>query len=355
MRISATDLLRDAERNARLVKLNHVKASQPGIVRLGKAPRFRYAKGGKPVRDEITLARIRSLAIPPAWTGVWICADAQGHLQATGFDVKGRKQYRYHPHWTQARGQVKFDHVLELAQRLPVLRAQLHQHLSLPGLPEEKVLAAVVRVMEHTHIRIGQESYARANGSYGLSTLKDRHLQRKGGGLRFVFRGKTGIAHDIALGSPRLSRIVQRCKALPGQDLFQYIDAEGRPRPITSGQVNAYIQRVTNAPFTSKDIRTWKGTVLAFQALAGVPAPTSASEGQRVVNEALDSVARGLGNTRSVCRKHYVHPRVLEAFLNGDLVGATQGLRARQRMDRNERGVLDLLRARARAPLKRAA
>jgi DNA topoisomerase-1 len=354
-RTSPTDLLHDPARSARLVQLHHVQASQPGIARLGRAPRFRYVKGGRPVRHKGTLDRIRALAIPPAWTHVWICADPQGHLQATGYDVKGRKQYRYHTNWSQARGQVKFDHVLELAGRLPALRAQLHSDLSLPGLPEAKVLAAVVRVMEHTRIRIGQESYARENGSYGLSTLKDRHLHGTGSGMRFVFRGKTGIAHDIPLGSPRLARIVQRCKALPGQDLFQYLDAEGRPHPITSGQVNAYIQRIANAPFSSKDIRTWKGTVLAFEALAGVPAPVTATEGQRKVNEALDSVARELGNTRSVCRKHYVHPRVLEAFLSGDLVDAVEGVRAGQRMDRHERGVLSLLRGRSRTALKRAA
>ncbi len=348
-RVNPTELLRDAPRSARLVQLHHVRASRPGILRLGRAPRFRYVKGGKPVRHKGDLARIRALAIPPAWTDVWICADPQGHLQATGRDAKGRKQYRYHKDWTQARGAVKFDHVLDFAHRLPALRAQLHRDLSLPGLPEDKVLATVVRVMEHTRIRIGQESYARENGSYGLSTLKDRHLQGKGSGVRFVFRGKTGIAHNIPLGSPRLARIVQRCKALPGQDLFQYLDDEGRPHPITSGQVNAYIQRVTNAPFTSKDIRTWKGTVLAFEALAGSLAPGSATEGQRMVNEALDSVARQLGNTRSVCRKHYVHPRVLESFLSGDLTDALGGVRARLRMDRNERGVLVLLRGRSRA------
>lgn len=355
LHLSSTELLRDGALSARLVHLHHVQGSQPGITRLGQASRFHYVKAGRPVRDKPTLARIRMLAVPPAWTKVWVCADPQGHLQASGFDVKGRKQYRYHKSWSKARGEVKFDHVLEFADRLPTLRAQLHSHLSLPGLPEEKVLAAVVRTMELTRIRIGGESYARANGSYGLSTLKDRHLQGKGNDLRFVFRGKTGIAHNIPLGSPRLARIVQRCKALPGQDLFQYLDDQGSPHPVTSGQVNAYIQRITSASFTTKDIRTWKGTVLAFEALAGIPAPTSAAEGQRKLNEALDSVAKGLGNTRAVCRKHYVHPRVLEAFLSGELVNALEGVRARQRMDRHERGILGLLRVRSRAATKRAA
>lgn len=354
-RVSPSDLLLDAARSARMVQLRYVQASRPGITRRGRSPHFRYVKGGKPVRDRATLARIRALAIPPAWTKVWICSDPKGHLQATGHDLKGRKQYRYHASWSQARGMVKFDHVLDLAARLPALRARLHHDLSLPGLPEEKVLAAVVRVMEHTRIRIGQESYARENGSYGLSTLKDRHLHGTGSALRFVFKGKTGIAHDIPLGSPRLARIVQRCKALPGQDLFQYLDDEGRPHPITSGQVNAYIQQITDASFTTKDIRTWKGTVFAFEELCGVPAPNSAAEGQRLVNEALDKVANGLGNTRSVCRKHYVHPRVLDAFLKGELVDAMNGVRGHQRLDRYERGLIGLLRGTARSVLPRAA
>jgi DNA topoisomerase-1 len=354
-RKNPTKLLHDAPRSARLVQLNHVQATQPGIKRLGRAPRFRYTKAGKPVRDKGTLARIRALAIPPAWTDVWICADPMGHLQATGHDVKGRKQYRYHALWTKARGQVKFDHVLELAARLPALRTQLHQDLSLPGLPEEKVLATVVRIMEHTRIRIGQKSYAKENGSFGLSTLKDRHLQGAGSRMRFVFRGKTGIAHDIQLGSPRLARIVQRCKALPGQELFQYLDDDGRPHPITSGKVNAYIQRATDAPFSTKDIRTWKGTVYAFELLTAEPVPSTATEGVRQVNAALDSVAESLGNTRSVCRKHYVHPRVLEAFVNGELVDAMSGVRAGQHMDRYERALLGVLRGRVRSTRKRAA
>ncbi|MGV3636145.1 MAG: DNA topoisomerase IB [Flavobacteriales bacterium] len=350
-----TALLRDAPRSARLVRLHYVKASQPGIMRTGKAPHFRYTKAGRPVRDKATLARIRSLAIPPAWTHVWICGDPQGHLQATGYDVRGRKQYRYHPVWTAARGEVKFGHVLEFAERLPALRARLHRDLSLPGLPVEKVLATVVRIMEHTRIRIGQKCYAEENGSFGLSTLKDRHIRGTGQHMRFVFRGKTGIAHDIPLSSRRLARIVQRCKALPGQELFQYLDGAGHPRPITSGQVNAYIQRATDALFSTKDIRTWKGTVHAFEILAESPPPASAAEGQRLVNAALDSVAKRLGNTRSVCRKHYVHPRVLEAFLQGELEDAVSGVRAAQHVDRYERALLGLLRGRTRSRVERAA
>lgn len=323
--------------------LRYVRTTASGIHRARHGRSFRYTKAGRPVRDPDTLDRIARLAIPPAWTDVWICADPRGHLQATGTDAKGRRQYRYHAEWSARRNRDKFGHVLRFGAQLPRMRDRLEHDLALRGLPQEKVLATVVAVMDATHIRIGQAAYTEANGSFGLSTMRDRHVQRDGTAVRFVFTGKTGIRRNVRLGSRKLVRLVLRCKELEGQDLFQYIDAEGEQKPVHSGMVNDYIRSISDGDFTCKDLRTWKGTTHAAKALLDMPVPASAAEGQRVVNTALDQVAGHLGNTRAVCRKYYVHPGIVDRYLDGRLHELAAGLRATKRMDREERLVLRAL------------
>ncbi len=274
---------------------------------------------------------------------MWICPNPDGHLQATGYDVKGRKQYRYHAEWSALRSQTKFVHALSFGAQLPAMRKRLEHDLRLPGLPPEKVMAAVVSIMDHTHIRIGQDAYAKANGSFGLSTLKDHHVKRDGACLRFVFVGKTGIRHNIRLGCSRLARLVMRCKELPGQDLFQYLDENGTPHPIDSGMVNAYIASITGGQFTSKNIRTWKGTVHCVRALLAEGRGDTVTERRMRINRALDEVAAALGNTRAVCRKYYVHPRILEAYETEELESWTGSVRAGRSMTMEERLVLRLL------------
>lgn len=325
------------------VTLRYVRSTASGIHRVRHGKSFRYTKAGKPVRDRDTLDRIGRLVIPPAWKDVWICADPRGHLQATGTDAKGRRQYRYHAEWSARRNRDKFGHVLRFGAQLPRMRDHLGRHLELPGLPQEKVLATVVAVMDATQIRIGQAAYTAANGSFGLSTMRDRHVRRDGAGVRFVFTGKTGIRRDVRLDSRKLVRLVLRCKELEGQDLFQYIDAGGEQKPIHSGMVNDYIRSISDADFTCKDLRTWRGTVHAARAFLDMPLPASAAEGQRAVNTALDQVADQLGNTRAVCRKYYVHPGIVDSYLDGRLHELAVGIRATKRMDREERLVLRAL------------
>lgn len=328
---------------AKAAHLHYIPNGKPGISRLGKPGSFRYMLEGDRVRDPSALERIRLLAIPPAWSNVWICKDPNGHLQATGYDVKGRKQYRYHAKWSALRSSTKFKHALEFGSQLATMRKQLSRHLDLPGLPLEKVLAAVVSVMEHTQIRIGQDGYVKANGTFGLSTMKDRHVRTEGKCVRFVFKGKEGIHHDIRLGCSRLSRLVMRCKELPGQDLFQYMDDEGHPHPIDSGMVNDYIRTITNGDFTSKDIRTWKGTVHGTRALLTKEHAGTVTERTRIINAALDDVASHLGNTRTVCRKYYVHPAVIKAYEDDSLRAMAKGVRSTHRVSLEERVVLNLL------------
>ncbi|HEY0976974.1 MAG TPA: DNA topoisomerase IB [Flavobacteriales bacterium] len=330
---------------ARAAGLRYTVSKDLDILREGPPDAFRYRKDGKAVKDRNTLERIRALAIPPAWTDVRICGAANGHLQATGYDVKGRKQYRYHPDWSAERSRSKFIHTLAFGEQLGSMRRKVEQHLTLPGLPAEKVLATVVAVMDKTQIRMGNDAYAKENGSFGLSTMKDRHVKKGAGGLRFVFKGKTGIAHDIRLGSSRLSRLVMRCRELPGQDLFQYLDEHGVPQPIDSGMVNDYIRSITGGDFTSKDIRTWKGTVHCAKALLGQAIVKTETARKQVINSALDQVAKQLGNTRTVCRKYYVHPEVLDAYGTDRLENAAKAIRAAGGLSPEERMVIRLLRS----------
>ena len=288
---------------------------------MGKGFRYLGTDGGV-IRDREALGRVKSLAIPPAWRAVWICPDPQGHLQATGRDAKGRKQYRYHPCWRQVRDETKYDRIIAFAQALPHIRARTEQDLDRPGLPREKVLAAVVQLLESTLIRVGNAEYTQKNGSFGLTTLRDKHVRISGASLRFQFRGKSGIKHAVDLTDRRLARIVKRSQDLPGYELFQYVDDTGERHDIGSMDVNAYLREISDGDFTTQDFRTWAGTVLAAQALQEFEAFDSKTQAKRNVMRAIESVAKRLGNTKTVCRKCYIHPEVLEAYLDGTLIQA---------------------------------
>jgi DNA topoisomerase-1 len=304
---------------ARAEGLRYVTDREPGIRRIKSGRGFKYVHpDGRVVKDEAHLKRIRSLAIPPAYKEVWICLSAQGHLQATGKDARGRKQYRYHAKWREHRDTAKFGRMLEFGRALPRIRRRVSQHLRLPGLPREKVLAAIVRLLECTLVRVGNEEYARANGSYGLTTLRDRHVNIKGHTLRFEFRGKSGIMHQVALSDPALARIVQRCQDIPGQELFQWIDEDGQRRGIDSNDVNEYLREASGSDFTAKDFRTWFATIEALKLLSTRP-HIPARDAQKHLKEAVGLVANRLGNTVAICRKCYIHPAVLAGYLEGAL------------------------------------
>jgi DNA topoisomerase-1 len=311
---------------ARAAGLRYVSDATPGIRRVRAGKGFRYVgANGKPVRDAATLRRVRSLVIPPAWTDVWICPRADGHLQATGRDARGRKQHRYHPRWRAVRDETKYHRLVAFARALPRLRRRVARDLARPGLPREKVLAAVVRLLEITLARVGNEEYARANHSYGLTTLQDRHADIAGSHVCFHFRGKSGVEHDIDLTDRRLARIVQQCQDLPGQELFQWVDEDDRVHDVNSADVNDYLREAAGADFTAKDFRTWAGTVLAAQALEEFQAFDSQAQAKRNVVRAIEAVAKRLGNTRAVCRKCYVHPAILDAYLDGSLLETLRG------------------------------
>jgi DNA topoisomerase-1 len=312
----------DPVQSAKAAGLRYVSDADPGIRRVRAGRGFRYVDpDGKSVRTKETLARIRSLAIPPAWDDVWICPRDNGHLQATGRDARGRKQYRYHPRWREVRDGTKYDRMAAFGQALPLIRAKTEEHLKLPGLPREKILATVVRLLELTHIRVGNEEYARQNGSYGLTTLRDQHATVNGSTVRFSFRGKSGVRHAVELSDRRLARIVRRSQELPGQELFQYVDDDGQQHAIDSADVNDYLRETTGQDFTAKDFRTWAGTVLAACELAAQAKAGSAREAKRNVVQAVTAVAERLGNTVAVCRKCYIHPAVFDAYLSGRLSG----------------------------------
>jgi DNA topoisomerase I len=317
----------DPEASAKAAGLRYVSDERPGIRRRRTGKGFTYlGKDGRPMRDPEVLQRIKSLGIPPAWTEVWICPLPHGHLQATGYDAKGRKQYRYHPRWREVRDETKYGRMVAFGEALPLIRKQIEHDLALPGLPRAKVLATVLRLLETTLIRVGNEEYARLNHSFGLTTLRDRHVDIAGTTLRFHFRGKSGKEHTVEINDRRLARIVKHCQAIPGQELFQYRDDEGQRRTIDSADVNEYLRQITGQDFTSKDFRTWNGTVLAIQALQACGAGESATQAKKAVVEAIKSVAAQLGNTPAICRKCYVHPAVIEAYLEGSLLQMLQRL-----------------------------
>jgi DNA topoisomerase-1 len=304
---------------AKAAGLRYVNDTKPGIRRDGK--QF-FDAAGAAVTDDATLARIKSLVIPPAWTDVWICPQANGHLQATGRDARGRKQYRYHARWRTVRDEVKYERMLNFGRALPAIRKEVDRALKLPGLPREKVLATIVYLLEATMMRIGNEEYARTNKSFGLTTLHNRHVKVDGSAIAFRFRGKSGVFHDIQLHDRRLAKIIARTRELPGQELFQYIDKEGERHSIDSSDVNDYLRSITDEEYTAKDFRTWSGTVLAALALQEFEKFDSETQAKKNIVRAIEAVAAKLGNTPSICRKCYVHPAVLEAYLEGNVLDA---------------------------------
>lgn len=339
-----------AIQSARVGGLSYVSDAEAGIRRRPHGRGFQYLHAdGRPVRDHRVLGRLRSLAIPPAWTDVWICPRADGHLQATGRDARGRKQYLYHPEWRKTRDEMKYDRMIAFARALPTIRSRVKDDLARRGLPRDKVLAAVVRLLETTLVRVGNDEYARENDSFGLTTMRNEHAEVQGNEIHFRFRGKSGIEHDIDLRDPKLASIVRQCQELPGQELFAYLDGAGQTRDVTSSDVNEYIRRVTGEDFTAKDFRTWSGTSLAVLALGDSAHFKSKSDAARKVNRAVDQVARQLGNTRTVCRRDYIHPGVVQAYLDQSLSPALHKALRRLRSARiddftaEETAVLELL------------
>lgn len=310
---------RDPEKTAAAIDLVHVHDTQPGISRIKNAKAFLYQHNGKKIKDKNTLQRIQSLVIPPAWEQVWICTLENGHLQATGIDTKQRKQYRYHPHWNVFRNHTKYYRLIEFGNALPSIRQQLNKDLALPDLPVEKVLALVVTLMEQTNIRIGNNFYEKLYGSFGLTTLKDKHVDIKGNQIKFFFKGKKGVEHDITLKNKKLSALVKKCRDIPGKELFQYYDDKGNRHPIDSGMVNNYIKKISGTDFSAKDFRTWWGSVQAFVAFTELGSFETETEKKKKVVEALDMVAGHLGNTRTVCKKYYVHPVIITLYENNEL------------------------------------
>lgn len=311
--------MQDPVASARAVSLVYVNSTDEGIVRKRSGKGFTYHFRNKTIKDKKTLDRIRSLVIPPAWEEVWICTTAAGHLQATGKDIRGRKQYKYHPLWNELRSKTKFYRLLELGKVLPIIRKQVEKDLALPGLPKEKVLAVVISLMEKTGIRTGNEFYEKLYGSFGVTTLKDKHASIKGSLLKFCFRGKKGVEHTVSLKSKKLARIVQQCRDIPGKALFQYIDEDGQRQTIESGMVNEYIRNIAEGEFTAKDLRTWCGSVIALVALKEIGNGESKKEAAAKLNEMFDKVSSQLGNTRTVCKKYYVHPVLPELYEAGKL------------------------------------
>jgi DNA topoisomerase I len=303
-----------------------VTDQQPGIRRRRAGKGFAYeGPDGQRIQDETSLVRIRKLAVPPAWTDVWICPSPRGHLQATGRDARGRKQYRYHGRWREVRDETKYERMVEFARALPKMRARIDRDLSRPGLPREKVLATVVRLLETTLIRVGNEEYAKENRSFGLTTLRDRHADVAGPTITFRFRGKGGKEHEVDVTDRRLASVVKRCLDIPGYELFQYLDEDGNQQDVDSADVNEYLQEISGQDFTAKDFRTWAGTVLAAMALQEFEAFDSEAQAKRNIVRAIESVARRLGNTVAVCRKCYVHPAVIEAYMDGSMLKTLRG------------------------------
>jgi DNA topoisomerase-1 len=320
-----SDPVEAAQAAARATGLRYATDSRPGIARVRSGRGFSYRDAdGATITDPLVRKRITALAIPPAWTDVWICPWPNGHLQATGRDARGRKQYRYHVDWGSRRGAEKFDRVLEFARVLPRVRRRVDGDLRKHGLPREKVLAAVVRLLELTLIRVGNDEYARLNRSFGLTTLRDRHATVTGDTIRFRFRSKSGVMHESGLRDRRLAGIVRKCQDLPGQELFQYVDDEGAVRDVASDDVNAYLRDASGGDFTAKDVRTWAGTVLAFRALRALTPVEHEPAARRNLLEAIRIAADGLGNTPAVARGSYVHPAVTEAYLEGELPGSSR-------------------------------
>jgi DNA topoisomerase I len=349
---------RDAAESA---GLRYVSDDRPGIRRRKAGTGFTYTRAdGSKLSEQNVLKRIKALAIPPAWTDVWICPFADGHVQATGRDAKGRKQYRYHARFREVRESTKYEHVVAFADALPAIRAKVKDHMALRGLPREKVLASVVHLLETTLIRIGNNDYAKQNNSYGLTTLKNRHVAVDGNEVRFRFTGKSGKQWSLRVRDRRIAKIIKACQELPGQELLQYVDERGNCQDVTSTDVNEYLKEITGRDVTAKDFRTWAGTVLAAMALNELESFDSAAQAERNLRAAIEKVASRLGNTPTICRKCYVHPEVLNSYTDGNLVlelkSQTESeLRTVQRLKPEEAAVLALLRGRLAKETERTA
>jgi DNA topoisomerase-1 len=311
---------RDTKKAAEIASLVYVNDSIPGITRVKKGKGYSYLLNGEKIHDKDSLDRIKKLAIPPSWKNVWICPDPHGHIQATGLDLNGRKQYRYHTKWNSLRNETKFHRLYEFGKTLPLLRKQVQKDIGSNDLNVEKVIATVISLMEKTYIRIGNNGYEKLYGSYGLTTLKDQHVDIKKDSIRFSFTGKKGIEHDITLKSKKLARIIKQCRDIPGKELFQYYDTEGNKKKIDSGMINSYIKNVTGQEFSAKDFRTWSGTLQAISCLRSLAEPMDESETKKNILAMLDEVSRRLGNSRNICRKYYVHPGLVKLYEEGKLV-----------------------------------
>jgi DNA topoisomerase I len=317
---------RDYEKTAALADLVYVSDSLPGINRIKKGKGFTYVYDNKPLKGKSEIERIRKLVIPPAWTNVWICPLPNGHIQATGFDIRKRKQYKYHHLWSVLRNQTKFHRLLEFGKALPKLRLRLEQDMTIPELSEEKVIATLISVMERTYIRVGNNDYEKMYGSYGLTTLKDKHVSIKGTEMHFSFKGKKGKYHEISLKNKKLAKAVQACRDIPGKELFQYFDKEGNRKSIDSGMVNNYLKTATGLEFTTKDFRTWAGSLNMLWAFKSIGHAMSDTDCKKKIVEALDQVSLKLGNTRTVCRKYYVHPGLIKLYEENNLKKYLEGL-----------------------------
>jgi DNA topoisomerase-1 len=340
--------------SAKAAGLRYVTDAMAGITRKRQGQGFTYTgPDGRTIRDEATLQRIRSLAIPPAWTRVWICPHPHGHLQVTARDARGRKQYRYHPEFRAQRDEAKFDRMFAFSEVLWKVRERVELDIGRPGLPREKVMATVVWLLERTLIRVGSDEYAKTNKSYGLTTLRRKHVEVNGTELVFEFRGKSGVAVSVGVTDRRIARVVQRCQELPGQELFQYLDEEGTRRQVDAGDINEYLREITDREVTAKDFRTFSGTMLAAEALRRMGAALSAAEAKQNVVRAIDETAARLGNTRAVCRKYYIHPALIEAYLDGVVLPSVSPERpkgerrkSRRRLRAHEEEVLAFLKER---------
>ena len=343
---------KDSKAVARDARLQYVSDRRPGLQRKRSGAGFRYVTADGKRANRADLKRIRELAIPPAWEQVWICTHPNGHLQATGRDAKGRKQYIYHPQWHAVRTETKFNRLAAFGRALPKIRRRVARDLRLRGLPREKVVAAVVRLLEQTHIRVGNPEYADENQSFGLSTMRNRHVAVRGQRLQFRFRGKSGKFHQVDFTNQRLARIVKRCQDLPGYDLFQYIDDAGEIRNMTSEDVNDYLRAIAGEEFSAKDFRTWAGTIQTAQILRHHDGDDNEEPTESALVAAIDGVAAALGNTRAVCRKYYIHPAITDAYLDGTLTQWFTGPAPRSTrtgLSSDEAAVLRLLKRRSAA------
>jgi len=319
-RVESVKIHRNYKRTAEVASLYYVTDSIEGIRREKKGTGFLFTFKSSKIKDQATLERIKKLAIPPAWVAVWICPKINGHIQATGLDIRGRKQYKYHHDWSAIRNQTKFLHLYEFGKALPQLRKRMQDDIAKPELSKEKVLATVVRLMERTFIRVGNSGYEKLYGSYGLTTLKDGHVDINGAHMKFSFKGKKGIYHSISIKNKKLAKIVKACRDIPGKELFQYINDDGVRCSIDSGMVNDYIQETAGKKFSAKDFRTWAGSLSMLTALRSIGEGTSLSEGKKNIIVALDEVSSKLGNTRTICRKYYVHPQIISLYEENKLL-----------------------------------